>query len=176
MGGTCPSRAPLPPPVGASRAPPHPPVGASRAPPRPPVGGLYRNGSSWVHVEIKVVINDGIDNGLRGEGTMSAANGMDVRFEHRPARVVRGDIQLDGNISWDNNRTWERDACGAQRWVARTAETRGHATGRETEGRKQDGGPPRRFQAWLRTIHTSGHGLPKRVPAAHFGACLSPQP
>ena len=107
---------------------------------------------------------------------MSAADVMDVRFKHRPARVVRGDIQPDGNISWGNKRTWERDACGTQQWVAPTAETRGHATRRETEERKQDGGPPRRFQAWLRTIHTSGHGLPKRVPATHFGGCLSPQP
>ena len=126
MGGACPSRAPPPPPVGAPRAPPHPPVETSRAPPPPLVGGWYRNGSSWVHVEIKVVINDGIDNGLRGEGTMSAANVMDVRFKHRPERVVRGDIQLDGNISWGNKRTWERDACGPSSGVATLSPSSGH--------------------------------------------------
>ena len=93
-----------------------------------------------------MVINDGIDNGLRGEGAMSAANIMDVRFKRRPASVVRGDIQLNGNISWGNKRTWERDACGTQQWVAPTAETQEHATRRETEERMQDVGPPRRFQ------------------------------
>ena len=98
---------------------------------------------------------------------MSAADAMDVRFENRPARAVRGDIQLHGNISWGNKRTCERDACGTQQWAAPTAETRGHATRRETEERMQDVGPPRRAQAWLRTIHTSGHGLPNRVPATH---------
>ena len=180
MGGACPSRAPPPPPVGAPRAPPHPPVETSRAPPPPLVGGWYRNGSSWVHVEIKVVINDGIDNGLRGEGTMSAADVMYVRFKHRPELVVRGDIQLDGNISWGNKRTWERDACGTQQWVAPTTSpasssgTGSLSTDSDANPREQP--PLRRFPAWLRTIHTSGHGLPKRVPATHFGGCLSPQP
>ena len=43
MGGACPSRA-------------------------PPVGGWYDNCGKWVHVEVKVVISDGKDGGLRGEG------------------------------------------------------------------------------------------------------------
>ena len=88
MGGACPSRA-------------------------PPVGGWYRNCGKWVHVEVKVVISDGKDGGLRGEGHMSATNVMTVYFDHRP-RPLRGEIQPNGNISWGNAKTWKYTTSGAE--------------------------------------------------------------
>ena len=90
MGGACPSRA-------------------------PPVGGWYDNCGKWVHVEVKVVISDGKDGGLRGEGEMSATNVMTVRFDHRRDRQLRGEIQPNGNISWGNDKTWKYAASGALR-------------------------------------------------------------
>ena len=95
MGGACPSR-----------APPTPSVEGSRAPPPPLVGGWYRDGRNWVHVEVNVVITDGVGGGLRGSGTMPAADVMVVHFDHLPHRHVRGDIQPNGDIKWANGKAW----------------------------------------------------------------------
>ena len=95
MGGACPSR-----------APPTPSVEGSRAPPPPLVGGWYRDGRNWVHVDVNVVITDGVGGGLRGSGTMPAADVMVVHFDHLPHRHVRGDIQPNGDIKWANGKAW----------------------------------------------------------------------
>ena len=95
MGGACPSR-----------APPTSSVEGSRAPPPPLVGGWYRDGRNWVHVEVKVVITDGVGGGVSGSGTMSAADVMVVHFDHRPHRHVQGHIQPNGDIKWENGRAW----------------------------------------------------------------------
>ena len=94
MGGACPSR-----------APPTPSVEGSRAPPPPLVGGWYRDGRNWVHVEVNVVITDGVGGGLRGSGTMPAADVMVVHFDHLPNRPVQGHIQ-HGEIKWANGKAW----------------------------------------------------------------------
>ena len=95
MGGACPSR-----------APPTPSVEGSRAPPPPLVGGWYRDGRNWVHVEVNVVITDGVGGGLRGSGTMPAADVMVVHFDHLPHRHVQGHIQPNGDIKWANGKAW----------------------------------------------------------------------
>ena len=95
MGGACPSR-----------APPTPFVEGSRAPPPPLVGGWYRDGRNWVHVEVNVVITDGVGGGLRGSGTIPAADVMVVHFDHLPHRHVQGHIQPNGDIKWANGKAW----------------------------------------------------------------------
>ena len=95
MGGACPSR-----------APPTPSVEGSRAPPPPLVGGWYRDGKNWVHVKVIVVITDGVDGGLRGSGTMPAADVMVVHFDHLRHRHVQGHIQSNGDIKWANGKAW----------------------------------------------------------------------
>ena len=95
MGGACPSR-----------APPTPSVEGSRAPPPPLVGGWYRDGRNWVHVDVNVVITDGVGGGLRGSGTMPAADVMVVHFDHLPHRHVQGHIQPNGDIKWANGKAW----------------------------------------------------------------------
>ena len=95
MGGACPSR-----------APPIPSVEGSRAPPPPLVGGWYRDGKNWVHVKVNVVITDGVDGGLRGSGTMPAADVMVVHFDHLRHRHVQGHIQSNGDIKWANDKEW----------------------------------------------------------------------
>ena len=58
-----------------------------------PSGGWYRDGRGrWVHVEVKVIISDGCDNGLRGEGTMVATNVLAASFAHRPNNPLRGEV------------------------------------------------------------------------------------
>ena len=95
MGGACPSR-----------APPTHVVEGLRAPPHPLVGGWYQDGGNWLHVEVRVVITDAIDDGLSGSGTMPAADVMVVHFDHRPHRQVQGRIQANGDIEWDNGKAW----------------------------------------------------------------------
>ena len=95
MGGACPSR-----------APPTHFVEGLRAPPHPLVGGWYRDGRNWLHVEVKVVITDGVDGGLSGSGIMRAADVMVVHCDHRPHRHVQGHIQPNGDIKWANGKAW----------------------------------------------------------------------
>ena len=86
----------------------------SPAPPRVPLGGWYLDGQRWVHVEIKVVITDDQrDDGLRGEGGMSSTNALEVYFEHAPGRQRRGVMEAEGDILWDNGKTWKRHCDGA---------------------------------------------------------------
>ena len=78
----------------------------SRAPPTPLVGGWYRDGNKWVHVKVNVVITDGVDDGLRGSGTMPAVGVMVVHFDHLSHRHVQGHIQSNGDIEWANGKEW----------------------------------------------------------------------
>ena len=81
-----------------------------------PLGGWYRDGRGrWVHVEVKVIISDGCDNGLRGEGAMVATNVLAASFAHRPNTQLRGEVGPNGEISGDNGQTWEYAASGALR-------------------------------------------------------------
>ena len=91
MGGACPSR-----------APPTPSVEGSRAPPPPFVGGWYRDGKNWVRAEVNVVITGD----MHGNGTMPAADVVVMHFAHNPHRGVRGDIQPNGDIKWENGKVW----------------------------------------------------------------------
>ena len=69
MGGACPSRAPR-----AAN------VEGPRAPPPPHVEGWYRDGQHWVNVKVNVVTTGG----LRGNGTMPAADVVVMNFAHHP--------------------------------------------------------------------------------------------
>ena len=93
MGGACPSR-----------APPTPSVEGSRAPPPPLVGGWYRDSRNWVRGEVNVVITDGVGGGLRGSGTMLAADDMVMHLDNHPHRHVQGHIQPNGDIKWANGK------------------------------------------------------------------------
>jgi len=53
-----------------------------------------------------VVITDGVGGGLRGSGTMPAADVMVVHFDHLPHRHVQGHIQPNGDIKWANGKAW----------------------------------------------------------------------
>ena len=90
MGGACPSR-----------APPTPSVEGSRAPPPPLLGGWYREGRNWVHMDVHVVITDGVGGGLRGSGTMRTTADdmvMVVHFDHlQQNRPLAGHIQPNGD-------------------------------------------------------------------------------
>ena len=54
------------------------------------------------------MITDGVGGGLRGSGTMPAADVMVVHFDHHQDRLVRGVIQPNGAINWANGKAWSK--------------------------------------------------------------------
>jgi len=86
-----------------------------------PLGGWYSERRvpgkpEWYHVGLEVSVRHFRD-GVRGSGQLIPPNRVEVRFDHNPAQLRTGAIQLDGRIRWNNDRTWTYGYARAQRWT-----------------------------------------------------------
>ena len=107
MGGACPSRASVVPLGGWYSEPTHDP-----------------RKTEWYHVAVQVSVETCLPmsqwrsahDRVRGSGQLIPPNCVEVRFDPKPAQLLKGTIQPDGSIVWDNGRTWERGDARAQRW------------------------------------------------------------
>ena len=104
MGLTCPSRASV------------------------PLGGWYSERGCRFHVKVDVSVSDDIPGGLRGTGQLIPPNCVEVRFDHKPAQSLKGAIQVDGSIVWENGRTWAYGDARAQRWPPPQPDVQSSAT------------------------------------------------
>ena len=59
-------------------------------------------------MEIKVKV-EGRHGGVTGTGIMVNNRQIEITFEHRPERSLKGDIRENGDIEWGNGHVWMKE-------------------------------------------------------------------